>query len=71
MALPAGSRTLAAIVYIADRITAEAGYGFRSDVNCTEIEGHILQEIGMTSEQVNTIKKNLPDAYEEVEATFG
>ena len=68
--LPEGSRTLATIVFVADRITAELGYGFRTDVKTTEIPGTILTELGMTTEQITKIKDAMPNAYEEVEATF-
>ena len=61
---------LAAIVYIADRVTAELGFGFRGDVPSTEIEASVLVEIGMTGEQLKMIKQNLPQAFEEIEATF-
>lgn len=71
MELPGGSRTLAAVVYIADRICAELGYGFRGDVASTEQDPAILNEIGMTREKVETVKQRMPEAYEEVEATFG
>ena len=70
LVLPERNRTLASIVYIADRVTAEIGFGFRSDVASTEIESSILAEIDMTSEQLNTIKEKLPQAFEEIEATF-
>ena len=70
MVLPDRNRTLASIVYIADRVTAELGYGFRGDVDSTEIESAILVEIGMTIEQLNLIKGKMPQAYEEIEATF-
>ena len=68
--LPGRNRTLASIVYIADRVTAEFGFGFRGDVTSTEIEPGILVEIGMTIEQLNMIREKLPQAFEEIEATF-
>ena len=70
MELPDRNRTLASLVYIADRVTAELGYGFRGDVASTEIEPRILMEIGMTIEQLSMIKEKMPQAYEEIEATF-
>ena len=57
-------------MYISDRVTAELGYGFRGDVSSTEIEPGILVEIDMTNEQLSMIKEKMPQAYEEIEATF-
>jgi HD-like signal output (HDOD) protein len=71
MELPGGSRTLAVVVHIADRISAELGYGFRADITSTELDPSILMEIGMTREKVAMVKQAMPQAYEEIEATFG
>ena len=69
--LPAGSRTLAVVVYIADRIVGKLDYGFRGDLPDLEIDPAIMLEIGITQEQIAKIEQAMPQAYEEVEATFG
>jgi len=71
MDLPEGSRLLAAVVYIADRVAGLCGYGFRSDLPHLDIDADIVREIGMSQEQLQKAVENLPKAYEEVEATFG
>ncbi len=68
--LPTGSRMLACIVYAADLLSAEMGYGFRSDVRHTAIAPAVLEEMSMGGEQLDTIRRTLPRIYEEVEATF-
>lgn len=68
--LPTGNRMLAAIVYVADRITARAGFGFKLDLTSLDIDGAVLEELGLTEAKVNQLVEKLPTAYEEVEATF-
>jgi HD-like signal output (HDOD) protein len=70
-ALPAGNRTLTSIVYLADRIAARLGYGFRGDLPDLEPQGAVLDELGITQEQIDKMADRLPKVYEEVEATFG
>lgn len=71
MELPQGNRTLATVVYIADRVTAELGYGFRGDIQSTVIERDILDEVNMSPDQLVRVKNCMPEAYEEIESTFG
>jgi HD-like signal output (HDOD) protein len=68
--LPEGSRVLACIVYVADRIAASSGYGFRGDLTDLEMDPTVLQELGMDAAQIDRIREALPTVYEEVEATF-
>jgi HD-like signal output (HDOD) protein len=70
MELPGGSRALASVVHIADRVTAAAGYGFRSDLLSLELDPDILSELRMTDEHVQTVRENLPAMFEEVEGMF-
>ena len=69
--LPKDERTLVSIVYLADRLSAACGYGFRTDLQSLEIDPVILDELGISPEQVDFIKTNLPQAFDEIEATFG
>ncbi len=69
--LPAGSRVLTLVVAIADRISADAGYGFRADLMSTEINSAWLVELGMNTQQLENVRNALQGVYEEVEATFG
>jgi putative nucleotidyltransferase with HDIG domain len=69
--LPEGSRVLTTIVHCADRICASLGYGFRGDVQSTDIEPSTLAEIRMSPEQLEKVKAAMPAAYEDVQGTFG
>jgi len=71
MLLPKGERSLASVVYMADRLSASCGYGFRTDLESLDIAQAVLDELELTPEQVEFIKTNLPQAFEEIEATFG
>jgi len=70
MSLPEGSRTLASIVYVADRITAEAGYGFRADLQDTTIDPAILEELKLPASELESVRTKLPEAIADVETTF-
>ena len=68
--LPEQNRPLAWIVYIADRLVAEHGYGFRGDLQTITPDPEALAAIGLTEEQLASIAEQLPEAIEDVEATF-
>ena len=69
--LPIANRMLTAIIHIADCIASEAGYGFRADLQSIDIDPEILGDLGINQEQLEIVKTNLPQAFEEIEATFG
>ena len=69
--LPPDSRTLAAIVYVADRISAVCGYGFRTDLVSLDLDPDVTAELNLSAEQIESIKRRLPKAFDEIEATFG
>jgi HD-like signal output (HDOD) protein len=68
--LPGGSRALASVVYVADHVVGEAGYGFRSDLPSLELSKDVLAEIRMTDEQLKCVREKLPAVFEEVEGMF-
>lgn len=68
--LPTGSRALASVVYTADHIVCEAGYGFRSDLPSLELDKDVLSEIHITDAQLKSVREQLPAVFEEVEAMF-
>jgi HD-like signal output (HDOD) protein len=71
MDLPEGSRMLACIVYVADRLAAQANFGFRGDLPHLDLDPEVVGHLGMTAEQVDGVRDHLPMVYDEVEATFG
>lgn len=68
--LPEGSRTLAAVVFVADRVAGSGGYGFRADLPSLTIDDAVADELRLTRDQIARVQTNLPQVYEEVEATF-
>ncbi len=69
--LPAANRMLTSIIYVADRVSALAGFGFRADLESLDIDESVLGDLSITPEQLEAVKEKLPQAYEEIEATFG
>jgi HD-like signal output (HDOD) protein len=70
-ALPAANRMLTAIVHVADRLAAQAGFGFRGDLQSLEMDANILADLRLTEEHLEAVKAGLPEAFGEIEATFG
>jgi HD-like signal output (HDOD) protein len=69
-ALPEANRLLTAVVYVADRLSADLKYGFRGDLTSTAIEPSIAEQLHLTPEHVERIRSRMPQVYDEVEATF-
>jgi putative nucleotidyltransferase with HDIG domain len=69
--LPHANRTLTAVVYCADHVAAQAGYGFRADLQSLDVHAEVMADLGLTPEHMQRIKDDLPRAYAEIEATFG
>ena len=70
-ALPVPNRMLTSIVYVADRLAAEGGFGFRSDLQEFEIDPETVADLGITKEQLQSVRSALPKAYDDIESTFG
>ena len=71
MELAPDNRTLTAIVYVADRIAALCGYGFRSDLQSLDFDPAVTAELNLSAERIEFIKEMLPESFDEIEATFG
>lgn len=66
--LPSGGRSLAGIVYIADRAAAGVEGGLRIDLPHTDLDANVMDEVGITNEQFERIKQNLPERLKDVES---
>ena len=60
-----------ATVNVADRLAARLDYGFRNDLVSLEVDDDVLDELELTRKQLDGIRKAMPQAYAEVESTFG
>lgn len=70
LSLPRESQRLAGIVYVADRLAATAGLGFRGDLKSLDTDPAVLDVLSMSQDQLAAVRDGLPKVYEEVEATF-
>lgn len=66
LALPEERRTLPAIVYIADRLAARVGSGFRLDLLNTDIGPAVLEALHLSPETLAQVEAELPEALQEV-----
>jgi putative nucleotidyltransferase with HDIG domain len=71
LSLPSGNRMLAAVVHVADRMSADCKYGFRADLQSTLVHPHVLDELRVTAPTLESIKLALPKIFDEVQSTFG
>jgi hypothetical protein len=68
MSMPEDSRTLPALVYIADRLAAEAEQGFRIDLTNLACDPAVLDTLKLPQAKVDELKASLPDQIIEVQA---
>ncbi len=66
--LDPSSRTLTAVVYVADRLAGKAQIGFVADVASERIEASILDELHFTEADLENIEAQLPDAIDQVKS---
>lgn len=59
MELPTESRTLTAIVYVADRLAGETGEGFRQDLLTLDIAPEVLDFLKLNTEKLQIIRGSL------------
>jgi HD-like signal output (HDOD) protein len=71
MSLPDKNRTLCCVVHVADHLAAEMDMGFRLDIVDPTPRKEVLDELGLTPDQIASIKERLPEALEEVENLLG
>lgn len=66
MDVPPESRQLPAMIYVADRLVAEANSGFRLDVLSTEIDPAVKEELKLTNEKLDEVREALPQKLADV-----
>ena len=71
MDVPADQRTLAAMVYVADRLAAQISAGFKADIADNAIPAAIMEVLKLTNEDLTAIKAKLPDAIKVAETVLG
>jgi putative nucleotidyltransferase with HDIG domain len=68
MELSPETRTLPALVYIADRIAAEVSGGFRLDIVSTDAAPEVMDVLKLTPQKVAELKAELPEHLKTVES---
>ena len=69
--LPTANRVLASVVYVADHLVGAPRYGFRADLPDLQIHPQVMADLGLGPEHLQAVHGSLPQAYEEIQATFG
>lgn len=65
---PLEARVLPCIVYVADRLAAEVGQGFRLDLTDTAIDPAVLEALKLTSDTLAQLRAELPEHLKSVES---
>ena len=71
MDVPAENRTLTALIYVADRLAADTGLGFRQDLMNTNIEPETLDFLKLTSEKLSEVRTQLAAQAKDVSGILG
>jgi len=71
LSLPSNNRTLACLVALADVLASEIEGGFKLDQKDLVPEQELIEELGLTTSQMDEIRADLPSALEEVESLLG
>lgn len=71
MQLPAETRTLTALIHIADRFAADMGAGFRQDLVSTAIAPEILDTLKITGDKLEELRKQVAEQAKDVSALLG
>jgi HD-like signal output (HDOD) protein len=66
MELSSDNRTLSCIVYVADRLAAETGQGFRQDLLNTDIDGAVRDELKLSNAKIDELRKSLNENLKEL-----
>lgn len=71
MDLPADSRTLTGIVYVADRLCAEMGSGFTLDLSSRAIDPAVLEAIKLSPSLMEQVRAAIPETLANANQVFG
>ncbi len=69
--LPSDSRTLTALIYVADRLAADTGMGFRQDLLTTTIDPEVMDFLKLTNEKLAQVRNDLATQANDVSRLLG
>jgi HD-like signal output (HDOD) protein len=71
MELQADSRTLVAVVHVADRLAADSGQGFRGDLLSTNIDADVMDFLKLSSEKLAELREQVKAQAKDFANTLG
>jgi HD-like signal output (HDOD) protein len=71
MEVASDTRTLTALIYVADRLAADTGMGFRQDLLTTTIDPEVLDFLKLTSEKLAQVRNDLATQANDVSRLLG
>lgn len=71
MDLGSDNRTLTCLVYVADRLAADAGQGFRMDLMNTTIDPEVRDHLKLTQEKLDEVKNHLAASLKDLGSLLG
>lgn len=69
--LPPELRTLTSVIYVADRLAAETGMGFRLDLLTTEVSAEVLDTLKLSSERLAEIRTQVAATAKDAASVLG
>ncbi|MBL1217511.1 MAG: HDOD domain-containing protein [Planctomycetes bacterium] len=69
--LEPGVRTLACVIHLADKLAALEHIGFTGDVMSTDVDSMILEDLCLSSADLQQIHSDLPQSLEQVQTMLG
>ncbi|MCE7973188.1 MAG: HDOD domain-containing protein [Leptolyngbya sp. PLA1] len=69
--LPQELRTLTSVIYVADRLAAETGMGFRLDLLTTEVSAEVLDTLKLSSERLAEIRAQVAATAKDAASVLG
>jgi hypothetical protein len=69
--LAAEHRTIVSLVYVADRLAADAGQGFRQDLLQTTIDPEVRDSLKLTNEKLDEIRAQLQAQMQDINSILG
>jgi len=71
MELAAEHRTIVSLIYVADRLAADSGQGFRQDLLQTTIDPEVRDSLKLTNEKIDEIRAQLQAQMQDINSILG
>lgn len=71
MELAAEHRTIVSLIYVADRLAADSGQGFRQDMVSTAIDPEVRDSLKLTNEKLDEVRAQLQAQMQDINSILG